>query len=87
MSPEKVATPSYANDEVTVLWRPSLCVHSGICARGLPAVFDPRRRPWVAIDGAAADAIRAQVARCPSGALAIAEPARSADTGAGKDER
>ena len=73
MSAEKVATLRYGNDEVTVLWRPSLCVHSGICARGLPQVFDPKRRPWVTIDGASAAEIVAQVARCPSGALAIEE--------------
>lgn len=40
-----------------------------ICARGLPDVFDPRKRPWVNIDGAGTDTIVAQVARCPSGAL------------------
>ena len=74
MSAEKVATLRYGNDEVTVLWRPSLCVHSGICARGLPQVFDPKRRPWVTIDGASAAEIVAQVARCPSGALGIEEP-------------
>ena len=41
----------YSNGEITVVWQPSLCVHSGICARGLPKVFDPRRRPWVILDG------------------------------------
>ena len=35
----------YSNGEITVVWQPSLCVHSGICARGLPKVFDPKRRP------------------------------------------
>ena len=74
MGADKVATLRYGNGEVTVLWRPSLCIHSGICAHGLPQVFNPRNRPWVAIDGASAEAIRAQVARCPSGALAIEDP-------------
>ena len=55
MSAEKVATLRYGNDEVTVLWRPSLCIHSGICARGLPGVFKPRERPWVVVDGASAE--------------------------------
>jgi uncharacterized Fe-S cluster protein YjdI len=61
----------YSNGEITVVWEPSLCVHSGICARGLPKVFDPRRRPWVILDGFDTETIRHQVERCPSGALSI----------------
>lgn len=61
----------YTNGEITVIWQPSLCVHSAICFRGLPAVFDPRRRPWVVLDGQATDAVVAQVEECPSGALSF----------------
>jgi uncharacterized Fe-S cluster protein YjdI len=61
----------HSNGEVTVVWQPSLCVHSGICARGLPKVFDPRRRPWVILDGFDSETIVNQVERCPSGALSI----------------
>ena len=61
----------YTNGEVTVIWHPSLCVHSAICFRGLPAVFDPRRRPWVVLDGHTSDAIITQVEECPSGALSF----------------
>ncbi len=59
----------YTNGDVTVVWNASLCQHSGICARGLPLVFDPRRRPWVELQHADTAAITAQVDRCPSGAL------------------
>ncbi len=61
----------YSNGEITVVWEPSLCVHSAICARGLPKVFDPRRRPWVVLDGHESAVIVDQVERCPSGALSI----------------
>jgi len=61
----------YVRDGVTVVWRPGLCVHSGVCARGLPLVFDPKRRPWIDMDQAEVDQIVAQVGRCPSGALSI----------------
>jgi uncharacterized Fe-S cluster protein YjdI len=61
----------YTNGEVTVIWQPSLCVHSAICFRGLPAVFDPRRRPWVVLDGQSTDTIIQQVEECPSGALSF----------------
>jgi len=59
----------YATDEIVVEWEPSLCYHSHNCVRALPLVFDPDRRPWVAVDAAAADEVEAAVARCPSGAL------------------
>jgi len=64
-------TKRYSNGEVTVVWQPSLCVHSGVCVRGLPRVFDPRRRPWVVLDGFDSKTIVDQVERCPSGALSI----------------
>jgi uncharacterized Fe-S cluster protein YjdI len=59
----------YTNNEVTIVWKPELCIHSGNCARGLPGVFKPREKPWVAADAATTAEIIAQVARCPSGAL------------------
>ena len=53
-----------------------VCEHSGNCVRGLPQVFDTERKPWIEPDGATADAVVAQVMRCPSGALRI-EPQRT----------
>ena len=59
----------YTNEEVTVTWQLSKCIHSAICFNGLPEVFDPRNRPWVAINGANTDQIINQVKACPSGAI------------------
>ena len=59
----------YSNGKVTVVWEAKKCVHSGICAMGLPKVFRPRLRPWVRIEEADTDAIVNQVKKCPSGAL------------------
>ena len=64
----------YSNGEVTVVWQPDKCVHSAVCARGLPLVFDPRRRPWVDVSKATTAEIVAQVGKCPSGALSIKRP-------------
>ena len=64
-----VVRKEYATDEIVVSWEPHLCRHSERCWRGLPAVFDPKRRPWVDVAAASADEIEAQVARCPSLAL------------------
>ena len=62
-------TKQYSNGEITVVWKPDLCRHTGICARGLPMVFDPRRRPWVVLDSADSATIAAQVARGKVGAV------------------
>ena len=48
---------------------PARCRHAAECLRGLPAVFDRDRRPWILPDGGdSADVVRV-VARCPTGAL------------------
>lgn len=60
---------NYEGDGFTVTFDPDVCIHSGNCVRGLPAVFDVRRKKWVDVHAAAMDAIAAQIARCPSGAL------------------
>lgn len=62
-------TREYRTDSISVLWFAERCIHSGECIRALPRVFNPRRRPWVAIDRADADAIADAVLRCPTGAL------------------
>jgi uncharacterized Fe-S cluster protein YjdI len=59
----------YETPEITVTFDPNRCTHSGHCIRGLPAVFDIRRRRWVRPDLATPERVAAQVARCPSGAL------------------
>lgn len=59
----------YKNDDVTVVWKPKLCVNSEICWRGLGEVFKPQEKSWIKMDGAPSEAIIAQVQGCPSGAL------------------
>lgn len=72
----------YANDEVVVVWQPDLCSHSANCIRGLPTVFDTRRRPWIDPLGASPAAIVEQVRKCPSGALSY-RPVAAGATGVG----
>jgi uncharacterized Fe-S cluster protein YjdI len=61
----------YSNGTVTVVWKPELCIHSGICARGLPAVFKPKEKPWVNQHGAASQILMEQINKCPSKALSF----------------
>lgn len=66
---DKPKIKEYSNDDVTVIWQPSACIHSENCWKGLPEVFDPNSRPWIKIDAASSDRIINQVKKCPSGAL------------------
>lgn len=61
----------YTKGDITVLWKPDLCIHSGVCVAGLPQVFDPKARPWINVTQASSEEIVAQVKQCPSGALSI----------------
>ena len=66
-------TKKYDNGEITVVWKPALCIHSKICwqASGLPEVFNPKERPWVKINGSTTQRIIEQVNKCPSAALSF----------------
>lgn len=61
----------YSNEEVTVVWQPDLCIHSGKCVQGLGDVFNPNRKPWIDLSQSTSDQIADQVGKCPSGALSI----------------
>lgn len=68
-SPSPGITKTYTNGEITVVWKPAVCIHSRICWTQLIEVFNPRERPWVNIQGAPTARIAEQVDRCPSKAL------------------
>jgi uncharacterized Fe-S cluster protein YjdI len=63
----------YSNGEVTVVWKPAVCQHSARCWKGLISVFDPRKKPWININGDTSERIVEQVKKCPSGALSYFE--------------
>lgn len=59
----------YKKGNLTVIWKKDLCIHAANCAKGLPEVFKPKERPWIQTDGADEETIKAQIDKCPSGAL------------------
>lgn len=59
----------YTTAEITVTWEPARCRHTTECVRGLPAVFDPDRRPWIDPTAATPQALVETIDRCPSYAL------------------
>jgi uncharacterized Fe-S cluster protein YjdI len=68
----KDITKEYSNGEVTIVWKPALCIHSRVCwkeATGLPEVFHPATRPWITPGNVPSQRIIEQVKKCPSGAL------------------
>ena len=65
----RTITKKYNNNDITVVWKPGLCMHSMNCWKSLFPVFDPRRKPWIVMsNGKTPDIIQA-VNNCPSKAL------------------
>lgn len=67
--PDHKRLQTYDTPEITVTFDPNVCIHSGVCVRGLRAVFDVERKRWIRPDLAPAAEVAAQIDRCPSGAL------------------
>ena len=59
----------YPGEKISVHYDVKRCIHATECAHGLPSVFDPKRKPWVNPNEAAADEVVQVVQRCPTGAL------------------
>ena len=59
----------YTNGEIDILWRPNLCWHTGVCVKMLPNVYFPKESPWCKPMNATTEQLKAQIEKCPSGAL------------------
>jgi len=64
-------TKEYTNGEITIVWKPGLCIHSGVCVKTLPKVYHPKEKPWIRMENATSEELIKQVSICPSGALSI----------------
>ena len=70
----KDITKKYNNDDITIVWKPSVCVHSTLCwegEKGLKQVFNPAEKPWIKPEAAPTKDIIERVNNCPSGALSF----------------
>ena len=64
-----MARKAYRSEKITVSFDLERCIHSAECVRGLPAVFDAEKRPWIQPDRSDPDRVAEVVMRCPTGAL------------------
>jgi uncharacterized Fe-S cluster protein YjdI len=63
----------YKNEDITINWKPGICTHAGECVKALPNVYKPGQKPWITIENATTAELKAQIAKCPSGALSYTE--------------
>ena len=59
----------FSNEDITVTYEPSICVHAEKCARELSSVFRTSVIPWINLDDTETDRVIEQIKRCPSAAL------------------
>lgn len=63
------ARKKYTNGEITIVWEPQKCCHSGICVLELPDVFDAYEVPWIDPNAASTEELIRVIKECPSAAL------------------
>ena len=61
----------YEGRGCSVTYDAKRCIHAAECARGLPAVFDSKAKPWIRPAETEADVLAPVIERCPSGALKL----------------
>ena len=70
---------TYRTPEITVTFNPMKCIHSGVCLRSLPVVFDTSRSCWITPELADSKEVASAIDLCPSGALKYELKDRSPD--------
>jgi uncharacterized Fe-S cluster protein YjdI len=69
MMEEREIIKKYTNGDLTVFWKPKKCIHAAECVKLLPNVYDPKAKPWIKAENASVEELKAQIQKCPSGAL------------------
>ena len=48
---------TYSNEDITVIWKPDVCIHSTNCWKASLKIFNPKRRPWIDTSAGTTDEI------------------------------
>ena len=59
----------YEKGDLTIVWKPQICIHAATCVQMLPEVYNPNEKPWIKAENASMEALKSQISKCPSGAL------------------
>ena len=60
---------TYETEDIKIYWRADVCQHAAECVKGLPLVFNVKKKPWISPQNATTEEIMKVIDRCPSGAL------------------
>ena len=77
----------YINEDIKIIWKKDLCIHSANCVRNLPGVFKPHERPWITIENADTEHLIETVNKCPSGALTWTKLGNEEDEDGGNENK
>jgi len=69
MNADKEIVKEYKNGDLTVIWKPTKCIHAAECVNRLPNVYNPNDKPWIKVENASIEELKEQIEACPSGAL------------------
>ncbi|MFY0595057.1 MAG: CDGSH iron-sulfur domain-containing protein [Cognatishimia sp.] len=64
---------TYEGKDISVTFNPLLCSHAAQCGKLAKHIFNANERPWVQPDNGTVEEVKAVIAACPSGALALAD--------------
>ncbi len=84
---EREIIKKYQNGDLTVVWKPQLCIHAETCVKTLPEVYNPNEKPWIKAENANIEALKSQISQCPSGALSYVMVAENEDTSSHRETK
>jgi len=61
MEAKKEIIKEYSNEELSIIWKPQICIHAAECVKRLPKVYKPKEKPWLIIENATTEELKLQI--------------------------